>query len=73
MAQLMPLTGKYVFKVDTGETKGGKVVYKNLTISGINGSQTAAKHAAATAIISGLFSMTVERAALVRTDLVVGD
>lgn len=71
MAQLMPLTGKFTFKCDTGETSGGKAVYRNIGISGINGTQTAAKLAASTAIISGLLSMTVERAALVRTDLVL--
>ena len=73
MAQLMPLTGKMVFKCDTGETQSGKAVMRNITVSGVNGSATAAKLASTSAVLSGLLSMTVERAALVRTDLIVGD
>ncbi len=46
MAAFTALSGKLTFRMDTGEVRDGKVVYRNMSIGSIDGSSSAGNVAA---------------------------
>lgn len=71
MASLMALTGRLVFKLDTGETKNGKPVYKSQSIANINADVDPDDLGAVAEKIVGLCAVTVDVITLQRYDVVV--
>jgi hypothetical protein len=71
MATILVQPGRMTFKLDTGETEGEKTVYKNVSLSGVNGDAGANGLASVAQAVSGLFSMDVESISLQRNELLV--
>lgn len=69
MANLTAISGKLVFKLDSGEVKEGKTIYRNVSIGGIDSVKSASAMADAAEAIKGLIGLPTEQIALVRTDL----
>jgi hypothetical protein len=61
--------GRIVFKLNTGEMNGDKVVYRNLSIGGVKGEAQAAALSAVAAEISGLVDLSVAEISLQRTEI----
>jgi hypothetical protein len=71
MATISVQPGRMTFKLDTGETEGEKTVYKNVSLSGINGDADADGLASVAQAVNGLFSMDVESISLQRNEMLV--
>ena len=69
MASIVVQPGRIVFKLDTGEMNGDKVVYRSLSISGIKGDAQADDLADVAAEISGLADFPVTEISLRRTEI----
>ncbi|MDR1916057.1 MAG: hypothetical protein LBQ58_05740 [Synergistaceae bacterium] len=69
MADIQALSGKLVFKMDSGEVKDGKTVYRNLTLSGVNGDSPLGDLGMAAACVEGLLEFPVEQVSLTRVDV----
>ena len=69
MASLTAISGKLVFKLDSGEVKDGRTIYRNVMIGDVDGSKSAATLAEAAKAIKGLIRLDVEQISLSRSDL----
>lgn len=69
MASLTAISGKMVFKTDSGEVKNGKAVYRNVTIGGVDCKKPASAISDAAKAVKGLIAFSTEQITLVRTDL----
>lgn len=69
MANLTAISGKLLFKLDSGEVKNGKVVYRNVAIPGVDGSKSADDLAETAGEIKNLISLNTEQISLSRSDL----
>ena len=69
MASLTAISGKLVFKLDSGEVKDGRTVYRNVTINDVDGSKPAESLAEAAGVIKGLIRLNTEQISLSRSDL----
>lgn len=70
MAAFAALSGKLTFRMDSGEVKDGKVVYRNMSIGGVDGTAAAGDVAAVSEAVIGLVQPTVDRVTLTRVDVV---
>lgn|GEM_PF-5429686 len=68
MANLTAISGKLVFKLDSGEEKNGKPVYFNVIIGGIDGARPAASLAEAAKAIAGVIALPAEQVTLLRAE-----
>jgi hypothetical protein len=71
MATISVQPGRMTFKLDTGETKGEKTVYKSVSLSGVKGAAEADDLASVALAVDGLFSMDVESVSLQRNEILV--
>jgi hypothetical protein len=69
MASIVAQPGRIVFKLDTGEMNGDKVVYRSLSIGGIKGEAQAGDLADVASEISGLADLPVTEISLQRTEI----
>ena len=70
MAGFTNVSGKLAFRMDTGEVKDGKAVYKNAYLGNIAASPDAEDVAAVCGRIGGLLQYSVEQITLTRVDAV---
>lgn len=70
MAGFTELSGKLTFRMDSGEVKNGKVVYRNMSMSNIDGSSDAGDIAAVAEAIIELVAPMIDRVTLTRVDVV---
>lgn len=61
---------KLGFRFDTGDTKGGKPVYKNMSLAGIDGEGDHDEIESAARIITGLSDWTCDRITFVHTQVI---
>jgi predicted transport protein len=71
MATILVQPGRMTFKLDTGETKDEKTIYKNVSLTGVKGTADADSLASVASAVDGLFSMDVESISLQRNELLV--
>jgi len=71
MANLVPTAGALQFKIDNGEMKNGKPVYRSQTINDIDGAKPAEALYAAAEALQSLMEGQVESIQLRRYDLLV--
>lgn len=69
MASLTAISGKLVFKLDSGEVKDGRTVYRSVAVGGVDGSKTAEALAGAAGVVKGLIRLNTEQISLTRSDL----
>jgi hypothetical protein len=69
MANIVALSGRMAFKIDTGETKNEKPVYKSVALSGVSGAADADILASVAEKISLLLPLPVEEISLQRTEI----
>ncbi|MDR1472540.1 MAG: hypothetical protein LBS75_08440 [Synergistaceae bacterium] len=69
MAALSELSGKLVFKMNTGEVRDGRTVYRGLSIGGVKSSSPADDLAAILDVVEDLVQFPVEQTSLTRVDL----
>jgi hypothetical protein len=61
--------GRIVFKLNTGEMKGDKIVYRSLSVGGIKGEAQADDLAAVAVEVSALVDLPVAEVSLQRTEI----
>jgi hypothetical protein len=69
MASISELSGKLVFKLNSGEIKNGRAYYRNLTLSGVKGSAGAEDLATVAGAVENLVQFPVEGITLTRVNL----
>ncbi len=69
MASLVAISGKLVFKLDSGEVKDGKTIYRSVTVGNIDGAKSAETLSLAATAIKDLIELATEQVSLSRTDL----
>ena len=70
MAGFTTISGKLTFRMDTGEVKGGKAVYRNAHLGNIAASPAADDVAAVCGRIASLLQYATEQVTLTRVDAV---
>jgi mevalonate pyrophosphate decarboxylase len=70
MAAFKALSGKLTFRMDSGEVRDGKVVYRSMSIGSVDGSSAAGDVAAVAEAVAGLIELSVDRVSLTRVDVV---
>ncbi|MDR1137341.1 MAG: hypothetical protein LBK91_03370 [Synergistaceae bacterium] len=69
MASIVTQPGRIVFKLNTGEMDGDKVVYRGLSIGGVKGDAQAEGLAAVAVEVAGLADLPVAEVSLQRTEI----
>jgi hypothetical protein len=69
MASIIVQDGRMTLKLNTGETEDGKIVYRNMSLSGVKGDAEADDLSAIAEGISALVPFNVEQVSLQRTDI----
>lgn len=69
MASISELSGKLVFRLNSGEIKNGRTYYRNLTLGGVKGSAGAEDLAVAAGAVENLVHLPVEEITFTRVDL----
>lgn len=70
MASYTSLGSKITFRLDSGEVKNGRVVYKTFSLSNIDGSKPVGDLAACAEFTIGLIGPTCDRVTLTRNDVI---
>jgi hypothetical protein len=70
MAAYKALSGKLTFRMESGEVREGKVVYRSMSIGSVDGSSAAGDVAAVAEAVVGLVEFDVDRVSLTRVDVI---